>query len=59
MGFLANLFGTQRVPPMRARKLGRNHKCWCGSEKKYKHCCRDADQRYFSRELSAACKSGG
>ena len=59
MGFFSKLFGAERVPPAKARHMGRNQKCWCGSGKKYKQCCRDADQRYFSRELAASCKSGG
>jgi hypothetical protein len=59
MGFWDKLLGVRPNPPEAARKLGRNARCWCGSGRKYKQCCRDADQRYFSRELEAACKSGG
>ena len=35
-----SLSGAPMVLPdeIRARKLGRNEKCWCGSDKKYKHC---------------------
>ena len=25
--------------PVQSKKIGRNDKCLCGSEKKYKHCC--------------------
>ena len=26
-------------PRFRGKKIGRNEPCFCGSEKKYKHCC--------------------
>lgn len=29
------------------KKLGKNEKCFCGSEKKYKKCCYDKSQRCF------------
>jgi hypothetical protein len=48
-GFLRELkfreFSTTEFPKseatvdVRPRKFGRNEKCWCGSGKKYKHCC--------------------
>ena len=45
-----------RNPPEDALHLGRNAPCWCGSGKKYKHCHHDADQKYFARARSAACR---
>lgn len=60
MGWLSKLLGEGcDGPPERAHKMGRNEKCWCGSNKKYKQCHHASDRRYFSKELAAACKSGG
>ena len=28
---------------MKQEKIGRNHPCWCGSQKKYKHCHLNSD----------------
>ena len=28
-----------RTPYIRAHKINRNDKCYCGSGKKFKHCC--------------------
>ena len=30
---------TKISPPIQNKKIGRNEKCLCGSDKKYKHCC--------------------
>jgi len=30
---------TRILPPVQNKKIGRNDKCSCGSNKKYKHCC--------------------
>ena len=30
---------------MSEKKLGRNDPCWCGSQKKYKHCHMDFDEK--------------
>ena len=30
---------TETQIPANKKKIGRNDKCLCGSEKKYKHCC--------------------
>ena len=37
---------------MSEKKLGRNDPCWCGSQKKYKHCHMDFDEKidHFRRE---------
>ena len=62
MKFLQKLFGDvsrRNAPPEEARTLGRNRPCWCGSGEKYKRCHREADARFFSRELAATCSSGG
>jgi len=34
------------------RKLGRDEPCHCGSGKKYKDCCREADEEKTEEELS-------
>ena len=31
--------GTVKKQPVRAKKIGRNEPCPCGSGKKYKNCC--------------------
>ena len=59
MGFFSKLFKAEPSPPPEARKLSRNAKCWCGSGEKYKRCHHEADQRYFSREIAATCRTGG
>ncbi len=33
---------------------GRNDKCWCGSGKKYKHCCLDKDEAAARAASTAA-----
>ena len=37
---------------MSEKKLGRNDPCWCGSQKKYKHCHMEMDEQIdrFRRE---------
>tara|TARA_X000000368_G_C22826080_1_gene621248 strand:- start:503 stop:775 length:273 start_codon:yes stop_codon:yes gene_type:complete len=30
---------TEKKVPELSRKMGRNEPCYCGSGKKYKHCC--------------------
>jgi uncharacterized protein YecA (UPF0149 family) len=59
MGLLDKILGRREVPPEEARNLGRNQPCWCGSGKKYKKCHYQADSRYFSQRLAAACKPAG
>lgn len=59
MGFFSKIFRAGRTPPERARKLGRNEPCWCGSGLKYKRCHLESDQRYFARERAATCHSSG
>ena len=54
MGILGRLL--RRQPPESASNLGRNDPCWCSSGKKYKKCHHEADEKYFSRPLKAACK---
>ena len=36
-----NTDGTSKVPKKRGKKIGRNDKCPCNSDKKYKKCCGD------------------
>lgn len=43
-------------PPDRAKTLGRNELCWCGSGMKYKQCHYRSDQEYFQKEFSSECK---
>jgi hypothetical protein len=38
----------------RLKNLGRNDECTCGSKKKYKKCCLEADEKKKSEELAAA-----
>ena len=59
MGFLTKLFGGSSGPPITARDLGRNQKCWCGSGQKYKSCHLERDERHKARERAAACTTGG
>lgn len=33
------------------KKPDRNDPCYCGSEKKYKHCCMDKDKNQLSSKL--------
>ena len=35
------------------KKLGRNDACWCGSQKKYKHC-----HEAFDEKLEEAARAG-
>ena len=59
MGFFGNLFTRRPTPPLSARTLGRNEKCWCGSGAKYKACHLEKDQPYFARLAAAeaaACR---
>ncbi len=51
MGFLKRLFGREEGPPVDIR---RNDPCWCGSGKKYKRCCLDADAKR-SQAAGASC----
>ena len=30
---------SKTQPSVQSKKIGRNDKCLCGSDKKYKHCC--------------------
>lgn len=50
MSILKKLFGSTPTPPDSARDLSRNAPCWCGSEKKYKHCHFDSDRSRFSKQ---------
>jgi len=43
-------------PPEKAKSLGRNELCWCGSGMKYKQCHYMSDQEYFQKEFASACK---
>ncbi len=58
MGFFERLFAP-RTPPEAARKLGRNARCWCGSDQKYKNCHLNADRRYFNSVKAPTCTSYG
>jgi len=50
-GFKRLLLGPeQRATPV----LGRNDRCWCGSDKKYKACHLSADNRKRMSERNAA-----
>jgi len=33
------------------KRIGRNDACWCGSEKKYKHCHLPADENIYRKEI--------
>jgi hypothetical protein len=37
----------------RLKNLGRNDECTCGSKKKYKKCCLEADEKKKSEEIAA------
>ncbi len=43
----------------RDTSLGRNDRCWCGSEKKYKDCHWESDRLYLARVRSASCNPFG
>lgn len=32
------------LPPLKSNKIGRNAKCFCGSGRKYKHCCINSNE---------------
>jgi uncharacterized protein YecA (UPF0149 family) len=38
--------------------VGRNEPCWCGSNKKYKNCHLESDNRKRAAELAKQCKTG-
>ncbi len=44
---------AREVAPAVSRKVGRNDACPCGSGKKYKKCCLDADEAARPRKLEA------
>jgi hypothetical protein len=44
---------AREVAPVISRKVGRNDTCHCGSGKKYKKCCLDADEAARPRTLEA------
>jgi len=56
VSFWQKLFGVTATPPESARELGRNAPCWCGSDKKYKHCHYKSDRDFFTAKQNAACK---
>jgi hypothetical protein len=44
---------AREVAPAVSRKIGRNDRCHCGSGKKYKKCCLDADEAAGPRTFEA------
>lgn len=48
MSIWKKLFGNSPTPPDSAREMSRNAACWCGSDKKYKHCHFEDDRSYFT-----------
>ncbi|HCG99659.1 MAG TPA: hypothetical protein DE036_07695 [Actinobacteria bacterium] len=56
MSLFKNLFGKSQPPE---QELGRNEKCWCGSDKKYKHCHFEKDQKRLAAIRASQCTSRG
>lgn len=50
------LFRSSEEPPNSAKTMSRNAPCWCGSDKKYKHCHFQKDREHMTAKQNEDCQ---